>query len=200
MAKWFFNEYSHIGLSFDDMYTILAIHPHLSEAQLRKLLDHYSDVINTNPNLVKAHGALAVFEEFISLSAYDPAHGGNYANRKPSIERELDKGIEESVAELGAMETGLVDWPITASTSTDYEGTDPHGQAWDVKAPRSTTPEGKPIFNATKEVIKMKKDFDNNENIIIDDRKITPEERKELYKQLKAYGKDSRVVWWPFNP
>lgn len=66
MAKWFFNEYSHIGLSFDDMYIILAIHPHLSEAQLRKLLDRYSDVINNNPNLVKAHGALAVFEEFIS--------------------------------------------------------------------------------------------------------------------------------------
>lgn len=108
--------------------------------------------------------------------------------------------MEEAVAELGAMEMGLVDWPITASTSTDYEGTDPHEQAWDVKAPRSTTPEGKPSFNAAKEVIKMKKDFDNNEKIIIDDRKITPEERKELYKQLKAYGNDSRVVWWPFTP
>lgn len=200
IAEGLSSDYSHLGLLLDDIRAIIAAHPNLSEAQLQKLLDRYLDVINKNPNLVTKYGTLAVFEEFIALSAYDPAHGGNYTNRKPSVERELDKGMEEAVAELGAMEMGLVLWPMAPSTNTDYEGTDLHGQAWDVKAPRSTTPEGKPIFNAAKEADKMRKDFDNNEKVIIDDRNITPEERKELYEQLKTDGNDGRVVWWPIDP
>jgi hypothetical protein len=200
MAKGLFNDYSHLGLSLKNIRALLAANPNLSETQLRRLLDRYSDVINNNPNLVRKYGALAVFQEFIALSAYDPAHGGNYAVRKPSVERQLRKGMEEAVAQLGVMETGKVPWPITPSTNTDYEGTDPTGQTWDVKAPRSTNPKGKVIFDTAKEVNKMKKDFDNNEKIIIDDRNITPEERKELYEQLKAHGNGSRVVWWPFTP
>src|SRR5262249_25557365 len=139
-------------------------------------------------------------QEFIALSAYDPAHGGNYAIRKPSVEIALDKGMQEAIAEVGTMETGLVNWPIIPSTSTDYEGTDPYGQSWDVKAPRSTTPKGKPIFDAAKEANKMQKDFHLGENIIIDDRYITPKEIQELYMRLKAKGQDGKVVWWPIDP
>jgi hypothetical protein len=200
MAKGLFNDYSHLGLSLENIRALLAANPNLSETQLRRLLDRYSDVINNNPNLVRKYGALAVFQEFIALSAYDPAHGGNYALRKPSVESDLDKGMEEAVAELGVMEMGKVPWPITPSTDTKYEGTDPNGQKWDVKAPRLTNPKGKYIFNVAKEVSKMQKDFDNSENIIIDDRNISPKERQELYEQLKAHGNDSRVVWWPFTP
>ena len=194
-----YSDYRYLGLTLDDMRDIVAENPDLSEVQLRKLLDRYTYVIKNNPNLVKQYGELAVFKEFVSLSAYDPAHGGNYAKRKPSIERDLDKGIEEAVAELGAMETGKVPWPITPSTDTRYEGTDPNGQKWDVKSPRLATPDGK-VFNANDVLEGMRKDFDNNENIILDDRNITSKEIQQLYELLKAKGLDSRVIWWPTNP
>lgn len=199
MVNKLYNDYRYLGLSLDDVHVITAANPYLSEAQLRKLLDHYTDVIENNPNLVKQYGEVAVFQEFISLSAYDPAHGGNYARRKPSVERDLDKGIEEAVAELGVMETGKVPWPITPSTDTRYEGTDPNGQKWDVKSPRSVTPDGK-VFNADDVLEGMQKDFDNNENIILDDRNITPMEIRQLYELLKTHGLDRRVIWWPIDP
>ena len=107
--------------------------------------------------------------------------------------------MEEAVVELGAMETGKVSWPITPSTDTRYEGTDPNGQKWDVKSPRSATPDGK-VFNANDVLEGMRKDFDNNENIILDDRNITSKEIQQLYELLKAKGLDSRVIWWPTNP
>jgi len=194
-----YNDYRHLGLSLDDLHVIIAANPYLSEAQLRKLLDRYTEVIKNNSSLVKQYGKVAVFKEFISLSAYDPAHGGNYTKRKPSVERDLDKGIEEAVAELGAMETRKVPWPIIPSTSTRYEGTDPNGQRWDVKSPRSVTPDGN-VFNAVDLLEGMQKDFDNSENIILDDRNITLKEIQQLYELLKAHGLDSRVIWWPIDP
>ncbi len=199
MAKRLFNDYSHLGLSLENIHAIIAANPNLSETQLRKLLDRYADVINKNPNLVKKYGALAVFQEFIALSAYDPAHGGNYVVRKPSVERQLRKGMEEAAAQLGAMEMGKVSWPIVPSTSTDYEGTDPNGQTWDVKSYRSVTPDGN-FFNADEQIKGMQKDFDLGENIIIDDRNITRKDIQVLYKRLKARGQDGRVVWWPTDP
>jgi len=200
LARDLSNDYSYLDLSLDDMCALIADHPNLSKAQLCKLLDCYLDVIKSNPRLVQQYGALAVFQEFISLSAYDPGHGGNYTNRKPSVEIELEKGMEEAIAELGVMEIGKVSWPLMPSTDSKYESTDRSGQKWDVKAPRSTTPKGKPNFDAAKEAVKMQKDFNLGENIIIDDRNITPKERRELYKQLKARRNDGKVVWWPFTP
>ena len=199
MADRLYNDYSYLGLSLDDIRAIIAENPNLNETQLRKLLNRYSDVIDNNPNLVEKYGVLTVFQEFIALAAYDSAHGGNYAIRKPSVERELDKGMEEAVAELGVMEVGKVLWPIAPSTDTKYEGIDPNGQIWDVKSPRSATPNGK-VFNADKAVKKMQRDFDEGENIILDDRYITLKEIQELYKRLRANGQDGRVVWWPTDP
>ena len=199
LADKLYSDYSYLGLTLDDIRDIIAENPNLSEAQLWTLLDCYVDVIKNNPNLVKQYGEIAVFKEFISLSAYDPAHGGKYTKRKPSSERDLEKGIEEAVAELGAMETGKVPWPITPSTDTKYEGTDLNGQRWDVKSPRSATPDGK-VFNAGDILEGMQKDFDNNENIILDDRNITPKEIQQLYELLKARGLNSRVIWWPTDP
>jgi hypothetical protein len=199
MVERLYNDYSYLGLSVDDIYVIIAIHPNLSETQLRTLLDRYLDVVSENPNLVGQYGALAVFEEFIALSAYDPAHGGDYAIRKPCKTRDLRKGIEEAIAELGVMEARKVPWPITPSTDTDYEGTDGDGQRWDVKSPRSATPDGK-VFNAEAVVTGMQKDFDLGENIILDNRNISLNEIRELYGQLKANGQDGRIVWWPTDP
>ena len=199
MANRLYNDYGYLGLSLDSIRAIIADHPNLTEVQLRMLLDRYSDIINNSSNLVQKYGALAVFQEFIALAAYDPAHGGNYAQRKPSVERELGKGMEEAVAELGVMEAGKVPWPIAPSTDTKYEGIDPNGQTWDVKSPRSATPDGK-VFNADKAVKKMQRDFDEGENIILDDRYITLKEIQELYKRLRDSRQDDRVVWWPIDP
>jgi len=100
---------------------------------------------------------------------------------------------------LGVMEAGKVPWPIMPSTNTDYEGIDLNGQTWDVKSPRSVTPDGK-TFNADDMVGKMQKDFRKGENIILDDRNITPKEIQQLYKRLKTKGQDDRVIWWPTEP
>jgi hypothetical protein len=83
--------------------------PHFLE---RIFVSKYLDVMKQNPNLVKQHGALAVFQVFVVLAAYDPAHGGNYATRTPVKERknspspttQLEKGIDEAEAELGVAE------------------------------------------------------------------------------------------------
>ena len=200
LADKLYNDYKGTGLSLDDIRAIIAANPNLSEAQLRKLLDRYRDVITKHPNLVKKDGALAVFQQFVALSAYDPAHGGDYAIKKPSVEGELEKGMEEAVVELGAMEMGLIDGPMTPSDSPKFEATDAHNQKWDVKSPKSTNPLGQPTFNAAKEASRMQKDFDNGEKIIIDDSNITPAQRKELLDQLKANGNDDKVIWWPFAP
>jgi hypothetical protein len=194
-----YNDYSYLGISLDDVHHIIAANPYLNEGRLRRLLDRYVDVVKNSPDLVRQYGEMAVFKAFISLSAYDPAHGGNYTERKPGVERDLGKGMEEAVAELGAMETGKIPWPITPSTSTDYEGTDPTGQTWDVKSPLSVTPNGRP-FNADDMVEKMQKDFSKGENIILDTRNLTPKEIQQLYERLKARRQDGRVVWWPGDP
>jgi hypothetical protein len=199
MVERLYNDYSYLGLSVDDIYVIIAIHPNLSETQLRTLLDRYLDVVSENPNLVGQYGALAVFEEFIALSAYDPAHGGDYAIRKPCKARDLRKGIEEAIAELGVMEVGRVPWPMTPSTNPKYEGTDPSGQKWDVKSPQSVTLDGK-VFDVEEVLTGMQKDFNLGENIILDDRSITIKEIRELYRRLKASGQGGRVVWWPTDP
>src|SRR5579859_7783337 len=157
MADRLYNDYGYLGLSLDDICDIIAAHPNLSEIQLRMLLDRYSDVMKNNPNLVTKYGAVAVFQEFIALAMYDSAHGGNYTTRKPSVARDLDKGMEEAVVELGVMEVGKVSWPITPSTDPKYEGTDPNGQRWDVKSPKSATPDSK-VFDADIEVENMQKD------------------------------------------
>lgn len=36
------NDYSHVGLLLDDIRALIADHPNLSKAQLRKLLDRYN--------------------------------------------------------------------------------------------------------------------------------------------------------------
>ena len=103
------------------------------------------------------------------------------------------------MAQLGVMELGKVLWPITPSTNPKYEGTDPNGQTWDVKGPLSVKPNGD-LFDADSEVENMQKDFNLGENIILDDRNMTPNEMQELYERLKAKGQDGRVVWWPTDP
>jgi hypothetical protein len=107
--------------------------------------------------------------------------------------------MEEAVAELGVMEARKVPWPMIPSIYTDYEGTDGDGQTWDVKSPRSATPDGK-VFNAKDVLTGMQKDFNLGENIILDDRNITLKEIQELYRRLKATGQGGRVVWWPTDP
>jgi hypothetical protein len=198
-ANQLYNDYSHLSLSLGDIRDIIAVHPNLGEARLRKLLDRYSDVVGDSPNLIKKYGTLAIFQEFIVLAAYDSAHGGNYAIRKPSVERQLNKGMEEAVVALGAMEMGKVPWPLMPSTNPHYEAVDPNGQTWDVKSPLSVTPNGT-LFNIDEVVKGMQKDFGKGEKVILDDRNITLKEIQKLYRRLKANGEDGRVIWWPTDP
>lgn len=199
MAKRLYADFGSSGLSLDDIREIIAENPNLTEAQLRLLLSKYADVIKKNPNLVSKHGALAVFMTFIALAAYDPAHGGDYSKRRPSKERQLPKGIDEAEAEMGVMEQGKIPFPLTPSLKPDYEGTDPTGKDWDVKSFYSSTPDGQ-VFDPSDALAKLQKDFDKGENVIIDDRNITPTETNELYKLLKSNGQDGKVIWWPNEP
>jgi hypothetical protein len=199
LAKKLHADYSHLGLSLDDIRAIIAQNPHLTEAQLRELLNKYGSVVQNYPKLVDAHGALAVFQAFIALAVYDPAHGGNYSTRKPAVLPDFDLGTTEAEAELGAMEEGLAPWPFTPSLDPRYEGIDANGQAWDVKSFRSIDTNGTP-FSTKAALKKIQKDVDNNEKVILDDRQLTQKEIDALLETLKKAKLDKEVVWWPTTP
>jgi len=200
LAKRLHNDYGSSGLSLDDIRAIIAANPNLSEKQLRELLDQYGKVIKANPNLVSTYGALAVFEEFIALAAYDAAHGGDYANKQPVQNMpNLAAGIEEAEAGMGAMEAGLVPWPLTPSQQARYDVSDPTGTQWDVKSYRSVNTDGHP-YNAADTAQKLQKDFNKGEKIIFDDRQLTQKEIDDTYEELKKRNQENDVVWWPIQP
>ena len=200
LAQKLYNDYKSSGLSLDDIRKIIEDNPNLTEAQLRELLSQYAKVINANPNLVKKHGALAVFEEFIALAAYDAAHGGNYALRQPVANMPtLQPGIEEAMAEMGVMEDGQTPWPLTPSQDPSHDATDPTGQKWDEKSYRSVDTNGNP-YNPAKTAQKLVKDINKGEKIIFDDSQLTQQEIDDTYNELKKNGTDKDVIWWPTKP
>ena len=200
LAEKLFKDFGHLGLSLDDIRAIIANNPHLTEAQLRALLSRYADVIAKNPTLVQKHGALAVFQMFVALSSYDPAHGGNYATRTPvATLDDLLAGTEEAEVEMGVMEEGKAAWPFVPSTDPSYEATDGNGQKWDAKGYRTVDTNGN-AFDPEKTLKKMQKDFNKDENIILDTRKLTQKEIDDLQKVLKRNKQDNRVLWWPDEP
>jgi hypothetical protein len=200
LAQRLYKDYQGTGLSLDDIRKIIEENPNLTEAQLRELLDQYARVIAMNPNLVKTYGALAVFEKFIELAAYDPAHGGDYPSRRPVQNMpDLQPGIDDAMAELGAMEEGKVPWPLTQSTDPAYEATDPAGQKWDVKKYPHVDTNGK-VYDPVNTVDKLQKDFGKGEKVIFDDSGLSQTEIDETYRELKRRGQDGDVVWWPTEP
>ncbi|HEY1350370.1 MAG TPA: hypothetical protein VGF67_12175 [Ktedonobacteraceae bacterium] len=200
MAQRLHADYGHLGLSLDDIRNIIEANPHLTEAQLRELLDQYSRVLRDNPNLVKKYGALAVFLEFIALAAYDAGHGGNYPARQPIVNMpNLQEGIREADAEMGAMENGEIPWPLEPSTDPAYDATDAHGVKWDEKSYRSLDINGN-AYDPENAVNKLQKDFGKGEKVIFDDSQLTQQEIDETYEELKKRGQEDEVVWWPTRP
>ena len=200
LAERLYNDYKGTGLTLDDIRDIIEKNPNLTEAQLRALLNEYTKVISANPNLVKEYGALAVFEEFIALAAYDPAAGGNYALKKPiSVRKDIQDGISEAEAEMGAMEQDKVPWPLKPSQNTSYDAESPDGTKWDTKSLHSVDSTGKP-YNATDTVSKLQKDFSNGEKVILDDRDATQKEIDDTYDELRKTNQENDVFWWPNDP
>jgi hypothetical protein len=174
--------------------------PNLSPDQLRALLAQYTNVINVNPKLVEKYGALAVFEEFVALAAYDAANGGDYANKKPiSVKKDIKAGIREAMAEMGVMEQDKVSWPLTPSQDPRYDAKDPNGTEWDEKSFFSVDDTGK-VYNATDAVNQMQKDFSRGEKVILDDSGLTQKEIDDTYDELKKMNQENNVVWWPNDP
>ena len=200
LAERLYNDYKGTGLTLDDIRDIIEKNPNLTESQLRALLNQYTNVIKDNPNLVKKYGALAVFEEFIALAAYDPAAGGNYALKKPiSVRKDIQDGISEAETEMGAMEQGKVPWPLKPSQNTNYDAESPDGTKWDTKSLHSVDSTGKP-YNAADTVSKLQKDFSKGEKVILDDRDATQKEIDDTYDELKKMNQENDVVWWPNDP
>lgn len=153
-----------------------------------------------NPNLVKKYGALVVFEKFIELAAYDPAHGGNYPTRQPVQNMpDLQPGIDDAMAELAVMEEGEVPWPLTQSTDPAYEATDPTGQKWDVKKYPHVDTNGH-VYDPVNTVDKLQKDFGKGEKVIFDDSGLSQKEIDDTYRELQRRGQDGNIVWWPTEP
>jgi DNA-binding transcriptional MerR regulator len=202
VAQRLYKEFSHLGLSLDDIRKIIEENPGLTEDQLRELLSQYGKVIAANPNLVKQYGVLAVFQQFIALAAYDAAHGGNYSLRQPVVNMpNLQAGIEEAMAEMGVMEGGQVEWPLTpSSTDPSYDVADPSGQKWDEKSYRSIDSNGN-TYDPQKTVQDLRrKDIRKGEKIIFDDSKLTQQEIDDTEQELKNNGLDKDVIWWPTKP
>jgi len=193
VAQRLYTEFAHLGLSLDDIRKIIEENPGLTEDQLRELIGQYGKVIADNPNLVQKYGALQVFLVFISLAAYDGAHGGDYAKRIP-ITGSLAGGIEESQSILGVLENGDIPWPVTPDPSGDAEIIDANGQAWDVKAFRSQN------FNLEKAALKLQIEFHSKENVILDTRWLSKEDAWKLYQKIASKGWSKNVRWWPTTP
>jgi hypothetical protein len=189
--------YGPLGLSLDDIRKIIEENPNLTEAQLRQLLAQYASVTRANPNLVKKYGALQVFLVFTALSAYDPAHKGNYPTRTPVADQDLSKRMEEAETLLGAAEAGDLPWPLTPSTDPRYEATDANNQKWDVKAWRSGM---KPRFNVNKALTTIQDEVGKGENVLINDTYMSVKDRDDLNQAIKAAGLESHVIWWPVSP
>jgi hypothetical protein len=66
IARRLHADYGHLGLSLDDIRAIIAANPHLSEAQLRRLLDQFGALVARHPELIGAGGAVAAFQRFIA--------------------------------------------------------------------------------------------------------------------------------------
>jgi hypothetical protein len=200
LAEKLYNDYKDSGLSLDDIRHLIAQNPNLTEAQLRELLNQYAKVIAANPNLIKKYGALAVFESFVALAAYDAAHGGNYALRQPVKNMpNLQPGIEEAMAEMGVMEDGQIPWPLTPSLDPVYDVIDSTGEHWDEKSYRSVDINGN-SYDPAQTAQKLEKDIDKGEKIIFNDSRLTQKEINKTYEELKKNGTDTKVIWWPIQP
>ena len=201
LAQRLYAAFGSSDLTLDDIRSLIDDNPNLTEAQWRELLAKYGSVIAANPNLVKKYGALAVFSEFVALSAYNSAYGGNYPIRRPMQNRpNLSDEMDEAEAQLGVMEEGKVSWPLTPSTDSAYESTDPYRKSWDVKRYRSIDSDGK-VYDPVDTVDKLEqKDFANGEKVIFDDSLLTPKEINDTYEEFKRRGLDRNVVWWPTQP
>ncbi|MBV9691261.1 MAG: hypothetical protein JO202_16295 [Ktedonobacteraceae bacterium] len=193
VAQRLYKEFSHLGLSLDDIRKIIEENPGLTEDQLRDLLSQYGKVIAANPNLVKQYGALAVFLAFIAVAAYDGAKGGNYDKRIP-ISGSLAGGIEEAEAVMGTLENGDLPWPVKPDPSGDAEIIDANGQAWDVKAFRSRN------FDLTKAARKIQIELHSKENVILDTRWLSKEDAWKLYQEVIRRQWGDHVRWWPATP
>ncbi len=198
LAEQLANEY---GIPIEDVVDIMVKNPNLTPEQLRALLAEYTNVINANPGLVKKYGALAVFEEFIALAAYDPAAGGDYTKRKPiSVKKDIQDGISEAMIEMGAMEQNKLPWPLKPSSSPGYDAEGPDGLKVDTKELHSVSLSGQP-YNAADFVQRLQqKDFSKGEKVLLDDRDVTQQEIDDTYDELKKIHKENNVFWWPNDP
>jgi len=199
MAKRLHADFGRTGLSLDDIREIIAENPNLTEAQLRALLAQYAKVVAANPNLVKQHGALAVFLLFIAVASYDAAKNGKYSTdpqQRVPVKGSLATGIEEAEAVLGALESGQLTWPVRPSGHPGSEVVDSKGQEWDVKAWRSPLPS-----DITKLLEKVRlRDIAPGEKIILDDRWLSDDDIKRLYQEIQKKGLGNKFIWWPKQP
>lgn len=197
LANRLYTDYGSLGLSLSDIEKIIADNPNMVEAQIRQPLSQYADEIKKYPHLVSQNGSLTVFMMFISLSAYDPAHGGNYDTRTPVVDINLAKRMEEAETLLGATEAGDLSWPLTPSTDPAYEATDATGQKWDVKAFRSGV---QPPFDVNTALTKIQVEVGNGESIIVNDANLSPSDVADLSRAIANAGLGDHVKWWPQPP
>lgn len=197
IAQRLFQEYGHLGLSLDDIRDIIAKNPGLTEAQLRQLLDQYARVIAQHPNLVKRYGALAVFEAYIRLAAYDAAKGD--PNKNIPVKGDLSTGLEEADALLGVAESNpdRLPWPVRVSDHPGSEAIDANGQEWDVKSPRSGM---RPPFDLAKTIRDIAIELHGKTNVVINDSHMSDSDIQALAEAIRQKGWENNVLWWPKQP
>jgi len=117
--------------------------------------------------------------------SYDPAHRGVTHNSE-----------EEAMLGLALERAGRIPAPIVRDASGRAEFIDAKGVRWDVKAFRSFTPSGEKM-DIQKAVEKVDGEFLSGENVILDTRRLTPEDLNVLKFHIGITHNQKRVLWYP---
>jgi WXG100 family type VII secretion target len=109
------------------------------------------------------------------------------------------KGMREAEVGLALEGRGDLPQPITRYPTPAAEFTDANGQAWDIKGFNSNFPPRQGGFEVNAAMRQVKKELGNNENVIIDTEKMTPQHIQDL---KNAIANDptidpSKIKWYP---
>lgn len=88
---------------------------------------------------------------------------------------------------LGCEANGSLQDPVTRATDPEADFTDGNGQDWDVKKFSSTTPPGeRGDYDPTTVRSQIQDQIDNNENVILDLRDLSPAHRADLIAMVRS--------------
>ena len=103
------------------------------------------------------------------------------------------KSIREAEVGIRAEQDGLLDGPLRTDPSGNAEFIDANGDLWDIKAFRSTTPDGRPIFDLERTLNAIQGEFLVGENILLDIADLNFDDFSALVDAIDDYNFDPEL-------